>query len=435
MASSSHHNLEGSVDEIFDKTFDQYFDQTFDETLDNLCNVYGNQEDERRRRKKRVFIERNREEDHLQLWNDYFSDTPTYPENLFKRRFRMNKTLFMRIVDRFSNEVRFFRQKQDVTGRLGLSALQKCTAAIRVLAYGYVLDAIDEYLRLGATTARLCVENFVEAIINLFDDEYLRRPTPADLQRLLHIGEVRGFPGMIGSIDCMHWEWKNCPTAWKCQYSRGTLNDINVLDRSPVFDDIINGRAPQVNFSVNGREYHLAYYLTDDIYPKWATFIQSISIPEGPKAVLFAQHQEVVRKDVERAFGVLQARFAIVKNPALCWDKVKIGKIMRACIILHNMIVEDERDDYSKYDVSDFQQGEGSESSHVDLTYSTDIPTNIANQMGVQTRIRDRQAHEQLKSDLVEHIWLNSEVIKTTTSFNAALKLLSFIYVIFVLMF
>ena len=110
-----------------------------------------------------------------------------------------------------------------------------------------------------------------------------------------------------------------------------------------------------MNFLVNGREYHLAYYLTDGIYPKLATFIQSIPLPQGPKVVLFAQRQEVARKDVERAFGVLQARFAIVKNPALSWDKVKIGKIMRACIILHNMIVENERDGYTQYDVSEFQ--------------------------------------------------------------------------------
>uniref|UniRef100_A0A0D3CY29 DDE Tnp4 domain-containing protein n=1 Tax=Brassica oleracea var. oleracea TaxID=109376 RepID=A0A0D3CY29_BRAOL len=343
----------------------------------------------------------------------------------------MNKSLFMHIVDRLSNEVQFFRQKKDGLGSLGLSTLQKCTAAIRVLAYGPALDAVDEYLRLGATTTRLCVEIFLEAIIYLFGDQYLRRPTPDDLQCLLHIGELRGFPGMIGSIDCMHWEWKNFSTTWKCQYSRGsgkltivletvasydlwiwhaffgppgTLNDINVLDRSHVFDDIINGQAPQVNFSVNGREYHLAYYLTDGIYPKCATFIQSIPIPQGPKAVLFAQRQEAARKDVERAFGVLQARFANVKNPVFSWDKVKIGKIMRACIILHNMIVENERDDYTQYDVLDFQQGEGNGSSHVDLTYSTDIPTNIANQMGVRTRIRDRQAHQQLKGDLVEHI-------------------------------
>uniref|UniRef100_A0A0D3AN90 No apical meristem-associated C-terminal domain-containing protein n=1 Tax=Brassica oleracea var. oleracea TaxID=109376 RepID=A0A0D3AN90_BRAOL len=202
--------------------------------------------------------------------------------------------------------------------------------------YGTATDTVDEYLRLGETTTRLCVENFVEGIINLFGDEYLRGPAPADLQRLLDIGEQRGFPGIIGSIDCMHCEWKNCPTAWKGQYSpgSGTLNDINVLDRSPVFDDMINGQAPQVTYYVNGREYHLAYYLTGD---------------------------------VERAFGVLQARFAIVKNPALFCDKVKIGKIMRACIILHNMIVEDERDGYTQFNLSEFQQAEDNGSSHVDL--------------------------------------------------------------------
>ena len=129
-------------------------------------------------------------------------------------------------------------------------------------------------------------------------------------------------------------------------------------------------------------------------------------MPQGPKAVLFAQHQEAVRKDVERAFGVLQSRFAIVKNPALFWDKIKIGRIMRACIILHNMIVENERDGYSLFNVDEFQQGEDNGSSHVDLMYSTDIPTNIANMMNVRTRIRDRQMHQQLKDDLVEHVWL-----------------------------
>ena len=44
MASSSHHNLKGSLDETFDESFDQHFDQTFG----NLCNVYGDQEDERK---------------------------------------------------------------------------------------------------------------------------------------------------------------------------------------------------------------------------------------------------------------------------------------------------------------------------------------------------------------------------------------------------
>ena len=82
-----------------------------------------------------------------------------------------------------------------------------------MMAYGCPADAVEEYLRLGDTTAISCLEHFVERIINLFGDEYLRRPTSEDLQRLLNVGEIRGFPGMIGIIDCMHWEWKNCQTS------------------------------------------------------------------------------------------------------------------------------------------------------------------------------------------------------------------------------
>ena len=213
---------------------------------------------------------------------------------------------------------------------------------------------VDEYLQLGESTALSCLHHFTEGIILLFGDEYLRRPTPEDLQRLLDIGEKRGFPGMVGSIDCMHQEWKNCPTAWKGQYARGSgnptivleavasqnlwiwhtffgppgiLNDINVLDRSPIFDDIFQGRAPRLEYVVNGHMYKLTYYLTDGIYPKQSTFIQSISHPQGPKAKLFARIQETTRKDVERAFGVLQVRFAIVKIRLFQRTKKRQGRL------------------------------------------------------------------------------------------------------------
>ena len=74
-----------------------------------------------------------------------------------------------------------------------------------------------------------------------------------------------------------------------------------------MFDDLLEGRAPRVRYMVNRHMYKLAYYLTDGIYPKWSTFIQSIKLPQSPKQELFAKAQEAARKDVERAFGVLQA--------------------------------------------------------------------------------------------------------------------------------
>ncbi|XP_010470530.1 PREDICTED: uncharacterized protein LOC104750434 [Camelina sativa] len=379
MASSSHDHIDDTIDECIDNVCDQIYDQA----MENILSYNGGHQEATKPKKKRAHVERNREEGHNRLWNDYFCENATYSPRIFRRRFRMNKPLFMRIVDRLSSEMSFFQQRRDATGRFGLSPIQKCTSAIRMMAYGSAADAQDEYIRLAETTAISCLENFVQGIINFFGDEYLRRPTPADLQRLLDIGEMRGFPGMIGS----------------------TLNDINVLDRSPVFDDILQGCAPKVNYTVNGHRYKLAYYLTDGIYPKWATFIQSIPLPQTPKASLFATYQEAVRKDVERAFGVLQARFHIVKNPALIHDKEKVGKIMRVCIILHNMIVEDERDGYTQFNVAEFEQTQSNRTSHVDYTLPTARLSNITEMMITRNEVRDKRTNERLHDDLIEHIW------------------------------
>ncbi|XP_013589057.1 PREDICTED: uncharacterized protein LOC106297343 [Brassica oleracea var. oleracea] len=184
-----------SSDEV-DEALEEMVDQVVDNHIHSVIHGHPNKS------KRWAYIERAREQGHNQLWNDYFNDNPTYPPEMFRRRFRMNKSLFLRIVERISNEVPYFQQRRSACGRNGLSPLQKCTATIRMLAYGQSGDTYDEYLRLGDSTARLCLANFTDAIILLFGDEYLRSPTAEDLQRLLDVGEVRGFPGMIGSIDC-----------------------------------------------------------------------------------------------------------------------------------------------------------------------------------------------------------------------------------------
>src|SRR6266540_6085467 len=123
----------------------------------------------------------------------------------------------------------------------------------------------------------------------------------------------------------------------------GSLNDINVLNRSPLFDRLAKGEAPAVNYTINGHNYDMGYYLVDGIYPTWSTFVKTIKAPANLKDKIFSAAQESQRKDVERAFGVLQARFAIVRGPARFWDEATLRDIMMACIIMHNMIIEDER--------------------------------------------------------------------------------------------
>jgi hypothetical protein len=59
---------------------------------------------------------------------------------------------------------------------------------------------------------------FCEDVIMVFGEYYLRELNIDDTGRLLSINESRGFPGMLGSIDCMHWQWKNYPFGWQGQF-------------------------------------------------------------------------------------------------------------------------------------------------------------------------------------------------------------------------
>lgn len=99
--------------------------------------------------------------------------------------------------------------------------------------------------------------------------------------------------------------------------SPGTLNDINILDRSRTVGKIIAGDfAPSIPYEVNGTERTLPYYLADGIYPDWALFAKTIKEGTSKKETEHASCQEAVRKDIERAFGVLVARFHILQRPS-----------------------------------------------------------------------------------------------------------------------
>ena len=52
--------------------------------------------------------------------------------------------------------------------------------------------------------------------------------------------------------------------------------------------------------------------------------------------------QEAQHKEVERAFGVLQARWRILALSCKLWSVGAMNHVIIACIILHNMIIEDD---------------------------------------------------------------------------------------------
>jgi hypothetical protein len=52
-----------------------------------------------------------------------------------------------------------------------------------------------------------CVKEFARSVQEVFQEELLRPPNATEMNRILQENEARGFPSMLGSIDCMHWDW------------------------------------------------------------------------------------------------------------------------------------------------------------------------------------------------------------------------------------
>ena len=205
---------------------------------------------------------------------------------------------------------------------LGGSILtQKITATLRMLALGVCANAMDDYCRTSESTTMECMTQFCSTVCVEFGEYHLRQPTQEDFHIQFAINLARGFPGMFASLDCMHYEWKNCPVAWKGDYGDkeakqsiileavadqglhiwhilfgllGSNNDLNVLDRLPLIHDMLVGEACDMTFEVNGQTYNRYYLLANVIYPHWSCFVQSIHQPCDVKRKHFASRQEAM---------------------------------------------------------------------------------------------------------------------------------------------
>ena len=108
------------------------------------------------------------------------------------------------------------------------------------------------------------------------------------------------------------------------------------------------------------------------------------------------------QKRCERAFGVLKSQFAIICGPPRNWYIDTMKNIILACIILHNMIVEDDWDTHNDNINVDYDHID-QEISNVDVSCGAlprlcYIPTNKA-------LYAYKRNSSITSSNLMEHIW------------------------------
>jgi hypothetical protein len=123
-----------------------------------------------------------------------------------------------------------------------------------------------------------------------------------------------------------------------------------------------------------------------------------IKNPQGGAARHFVKLQQSAQKDIEQAFGVLQACWACLKVGCQLWEKDKVMDMIICCIILHNMIVEERSPD----DIFLVNPSAVIIPNHCDPTLAHTWGTYLQNISNLHNCV----THAQLREDLKIYNWL-----------------------------
>ena len=97
-------------------------------------------------------------------------------------------------------------------------------------------------------------------------------------------------------------------------------------------------------------------------------------------------------KDVERCFGVLKQKWHIISNPSRMWHPKKIRRVMYACLIIHNMIIEHEGRAICHFD------------KNVDQVDDEEVEVSEEQFDANIREVRNGDTHHNLRRYLIEHI-------------------------------
>lgn len=167
--------------------------------------------------------------------------------------------------------------------------------------------------------------------------------------------------------------WKNCPGSLRGQYHNtkegklatiaveaykdrdlyvshwfacrcGTNNDKTLLEESPVFNSILNGMY-DIKLLTDYRLHRRApitrvgYFFVNGICPRWTICARLVHSLANRKEKQYKKIQEALRKNIESAFGVIQARFEVMRKESFIWYKKNVAKVSKVCVIIHYMLV------------------------------------------------------------------------------------------------
>jgi hypothetical protein len=103
------------------------------------------------------------------------------------------------------------------TSRISLEL--KVMVALRILGRDAVSDSCEELSEIARSTCNDIFIQFVAQFNAAFYDDVIKPPTGDNLLHVMETYRKLGFPGCVGSIDCTHVKWRQCPKSLRFECS------------------------------------------------------------------------------------------------------------------------------------------------------------------------------------------------------------------------
>jgi hypothetical protein len=124
----------------------------------------------------------------------------------------------------------------------------------------------------------------------------------------------------------------------------------------------------------------------------------SVPVSQQEKNWFFSIKQASVRKDVKCVFDLLKKILNILAIPDRSYSQRTLGLIMCAYIILHNMIIDNEKDD-------SYNENYHTVTSVVATPVTYEAPTSLTIILQREAYLTSGLLFLNLQTDLIEHVW------------------------------
>lgn len=269
-----------------------------------------------------------------------------YDDNDFNTRFRFSKPVIMELLHIFGNHI------QPMTKRnMSISSMNQLLITLRYYATGAYQQILGDSMNIHKSTVCRIVHR-VTRVVARMKNQYINMPNGVEINQVaLDFYGIRGFPRVIGAIDCTHIKIAS-PGGLNAESYRNrkgyfsinvqAICDANlkirhIIARWPgsVHDSTIFNDSPLPALFENGT-FGNKYLLGDSGYPCKQFLLTPLLNPRNDSETEYNRAHISTRNTVERCFGLLKRRFpCLYLGMPLKLDNVL--PVIVACSVLHNI--------------------------------------------------------------------------------------------------